>query len=87
MGNKREFEARNGRKMGNETEFETSTGRKLKTRQDTSFLNKKQEKQGKNRENRGGNTKRNRKKTDNRKKYRNKILTRFWKMLKTETRF
>ena len=32
MGNKTEFETRNGREMGNETEFETRNGRKWETR-------------------------------------------------------
>ena len=60
------------------------------TIQDTSFFNEKREKQGKNRKNRGMNTKKpgkNSEKTENYKKYRNKILTRFREMLKTETSF
>ena len=62
------------------------------TIQDTSLFNEKREKQGKNRKNRGKNTtKKNRKKTEkkteNYKKYRNKILTRSWEMLKKESSF
>ena len=64
-------------------------------RYDTRYIvfNEKLEKQGKNWKNRGKNAKKqektgkNRKKTENYKKYRNKILTRFWEMLKTETSF
>ena len=32
MGNKTEFETRNGQEMGNEAEFETRNGRKWETR-------------------------------------------------------
>ena len=41
MGNKTEFETINGQEMGKTTELETMNGHKLKTRQDTSFFNKK----------------------------------------------
>ena len=96
MGNETEFETTNGQEMGNDTEFETRNGRKWETiqykihhfsteneknREKTGktggkTFKKKQEKTGKNRE-----------KTENYKKYRNKILTRFREMLKTETSF
>ena len=77
------------REMGNETEFETRNGRKWETKRykkhHFSTKNKKnREKTGKT----GVKTPKNRKKlekTENYKKYRNEILTRFRKMLKTET--
>ena len=50
--------------MGNETELETRNARKWETmRQDTSFFNKKREKQGKNTKKQG--KKREKKKTEN----------------------
>ena len=65
------------------------------TIQDTSFFNEKREKQGGKTGKQGKNTikqektggKKGEKKTENYKKYRNKILTRFREMLKTETSF
>ena len=71
------IETRNGQEMGNKTR----NGRKWETRQDQihHFLTKKQEKQRKTKKYRGKST---RKKTENYKKYRNKISKRFWKMLK-----
>ena len=75
MGKETEFEKRNGREIGNETEFKTRNWRKWETRRDKihNFSTRKREKQGK--------------KLENYKKYKNKILTRFREMLKTETSF
>ena len=80
--------------MGNETEFKTRNGRKLEMRRETSFLTEKKKNRGKT-----GKTWRKtgtkQEKTENYKKYKNnifnfkngnEILTRFWKMLKTEIR-
>ena len=83
------FETRNGREMGNETEFETRNGRKWETKRykkhHFSTINEKNRvKTGKT----GEKSLKNRKKqekTENYKKYRNKFLTRFREMLKTET--
>ena len=87
----RQFEARNGQEMGNKTEFETRNGRKWEMSQTRYIIFQQQNrKTGKNRKNRGKNTKKNRKKTEEKeiyKKYRNNILTRFWEMLKRKTSF
>ena len=56
------------------------------TIQDTSIF-KNNEKNREKTGNQGKKTLKNRKKTENYKKYRNKILTRFREMLKTETSF
>ena len=92
MGNKTEFETRNGREMGNETEFEMRNGREWETRRYKihHFSTKKQEKQGKKWKTGEKNTEQQEKtgtKTEIYKKYRNKISTRFLEMLKTETSF
>ena len=47
IGNKMEFETRNGREIGNKTEFETRNGCKWETRRDTLFFNEKTRKTGK----------------------------------------
>ena len=101
MGNNTEFEASFRRKMGNNTNSRRVFGEKRETIRYKihHFYTKKREKQGKNWKNRGKNTKKleknrkkntkktgkNRKKIENYKKYRNKFLTRFREMLKTET--
>ena len=87
MGNKTEFEKRNGRDMGNEMKFEKRNGRNRETRRDKKhFSTKKLEKIG---EKEGGKQQqKNRNKNPRKyKEFRNKILTRYWKMLKTKTRF
>ena len=60
--------------MGNKTEFETRNGHKWVTRRDKkhNFSTKKQEKQGKNREKNGGKYAKEQEKTEHDKKYRNK---------------
>ena len=94
VGNKTEFEARNGQEMGNKMEFEMRNGRKWEKRQDkiNNFSTKNKKNRGNKLEKQGEKHKKNmknrrRKKTENYKKYRNKILTRFREMLKTETSF
>ena len=90
MGNETEFVTRNGREMGNKTEFKTRNGRNWETRREKihNFSTKKREKkQEKYRGKRKKKRKNTQEKTENYKKYRNMILTRFRDMLKTETRF
>ena len=93
MGNKTKFETRNGREMGKETEFKKRNVHKREMRRDKIYHFSTKNK--KNRENTGKQWKKTLKnrrkkqgeKTEIYKKYRNKILMRFWEMLKTETSF
>ena len=93
MGNKTEFETRNGREIGNETELETRNGRKWETRRDKihNFSTKNKKNRGKNLKIRGKNTiktgEKTGKKTENYNLYRKAIFMRFQEILKTETSF